>query len=400
MDMIKYKKWAVAGMLLLSPMGLTGCWDRLEINDVAFVIGSSVDKENGLYRSAVQIALPGNLGGSGSKGGGGGTSGGDKSYYLQSKTGITLRSSNMEIQAGNSRNLSFSHRRVLLVGEDFARDGIAPMLDQFARIPQNRLSSLVAVTSGPAYKVLDAEAPMEQFPSEMIRELINEFAKRPDSLRQLVNTLLTDGVDVSLPYLTIQEAVPPGVGTSKKNIQITGLALFDEDKFVGALEGQEGKIINLALNQAPSPDIIVDGPEGKGHISIRFSENEAKLIPVIRGDDITMTIQIYAKGAVYENDSNSIISDEKGLRDLERRASQEIVEKVQAAMRSLQHKYNSDILGFGRTIWENNPEAWQRFKGNWKKVYPEVKVIVDPELHIENIGAVGKPFGRKEIRND
>lgn len=150
MDMIK--KWAVAGLLLLSPLALAGCWDRKEINDVAFVIGSSVDKENGMYRSALQIALPGNLGGAGSKGGGGGTSGG-KSYYLESKTGITLRSANMEIQAGNSRNLSFSHRRVLLIGEDFARDGIAPMLDQFARIPQNRLSSLVAVTSGSAYKI-------------------------------------------------------------------------------------------------------------------------------------------------------------------------------------------------------------------------------------------------------
>ncbi|GIO62993.1 putative spore germination protein YfkR [Paenibacillus cineris] len=397
MDMIK--KWAVAGLLLLSPLALAGCWDRKEINDVAFVIGSSVDKENGMYRSALQIPLPGNLGGAGSKGGGGGTSGG-KSYYLESKTGITLRSANMEIQAGNSRNLSFSHRRVLLIGEDFARDGIAPMLDQFARIPQNRLSSLVAVTSGSAYKILDAAAPMEQFSSEMIRELINEFTKRPDSLKQLVNTLMTDGVDVALPYLSIQEAVPPGVGTSKNNIQVTGLALFDEDKFVGALEGQEGKIINLAMNQAPSPDIIVDGPGGKGHISIRFSENEAKLKPVVRGNDITMTIEIYAKGAVYENDSNSIISDEHSLRDLERRASEEIVDKVQLAMRSLQHKYNSDILGFGRSIYENDPKAWQKFKGNWKKAYPEVRVIVKPELHIENIGAVGKPFGRKEIRND
>ncbi|WP_186325175.1 Ger(x)C family spore germination C-terminal domain-containing protein, partial [Bacillus pumilus] len=74
------------------------------------------------------------------------------------------------------------------------------------------------------------------------------------------------------------------------------------------------------------------------------------------------------------------------LRDLERRASEEIVDKVQLAMRSLQHKYNSDILGFGRSIYENDPKAWQRFKGNWKKVYPEVRVIVKPELHIENIG--------------
>ncbi|GJM76942.1 hypothetical protein HMSSN036_91580 [Paenibacillus macerans] len=58
--------------LVLIPVLLTGCWDRIEVNDIAFVLGSSTDREDGLIRSTVQIALPSQLGGAGSQGGGGG----------------------------------------------------------------------------------------------------------------------------------------------------------------------------------------------------------------------------------------------------------------------------------------------------------------------------------------
>ncbi|MWV46509.1 Ger(x)C family spore germination protein [Paenibacillus sp. HJL G12] len=396
------KRSLFTGVLLLCiPLALSGCWDRTEINDVAFVIGSAVDKEKGLYRSTLQIALPGNLGGSGSEGGGGGTEG-NKSYYLESKTGLTLRNSNMEVQAGNSRNLSFAHRRTLLLGDDFARGGIASMLDQFARIPQNRLSSLVAVTEGPAYKILDASAPMEQFPSEMVRELMNQFTKRPVTIKYLANDLLSEGIDVSLPYISLQEAVPEGEGQPKKNIQITGMALFKEDKLVGVLRGQEVRMINLAMNQATSPDVLVSGPNGNGYVTIRFTENVTSLKPVIHGDDITMHISILAKGSVIENNSDYSLGGEKNMSKLEQSASKEIIRQIHSGMRLLQDKYHSDALGFGRAILQKDPHAWARLKNHWDEVYPTVKVVIDTNLHVENIGAVNKPFGRKdkELKND
>ncbi|MCJ8012849.1 Ger(x)C family spore germination protein [Paenibacillus sp. KQZ6P-2] len=384
-------------LLLCSSIGLSGCWDRTEINDVAFVIGTSVDKEKNLYRSTLQIALPGNLGGSGSQGGGGGTSG-DKKYYLESKTGITLRKSFLEVQEGNSRKISFSHRRTLLIGEEVAKEGISSMLDQFARIPQNRLSSLVAVTEGPAYMILDAQAPMEQFPSEMIRKLMNQFTKRPVTLKYLTNDLLTDGIDVSLPYFSLQEAVPEGLTETKtkKNIQITGLALFKGDKLVGVLKGKEVRMINLAMNQATSPDILVPGPDGRGYVTIKLTENVVTLRPVIRGDDITMNMRILAKGSVIENDSDYSLDSERTMHKLEQNASKEIIQQIHSGLHLLQDKYHSDVLGFGRTIQEKDPPAWERFKDRWEKLYPTVKVVIDTELHVENIGAVDKPFGRKD----
>ena len=76
----------VDALILTSP---TGCWDRTETNDIAFVLTSSVDlEEDGKYRVAYMLPLPGSMGGA--SGGGGGTAGG-KSYYIDSEVGTTLR---------------------------------------------------------------------------------------------------------------------------------------------------------------------------------------------------------------------------------------------------------------------------------------------------------------------
>lgn len=65
------RKAAVLCCLLLCSILLGGCWDRREVNDVAFVMGTGLDKEGDQYRVTMQIALPGQLGSSGSTGGGG-----------------------------------------------------------------------------------------------------------------------------------------------------------------------------------------------------------------------------------------------------------------------------------------------------------------------------------------
>ncbi|WP_160045332.1 Ger(x)C family spore germination protein [Paenibacillus sp. USDA918EY] len=392
------KKICTAGLFLCVSLGLTGCWDRTEINDIAFVIGSGVDKEDGLYRSTLQIALPGSLGGSGSEGGGGGTAG-KKKYYLESKTGITLRNANLKIQAGNSRRLSYAHRRTLLVGEDFAKGGINQMLDQFARIPQNRLSSLVAITEGPAYKILDASAPMEQFPSEMIRELMNQLTRRPITLKRLANDLLTTGVDVSLPYISLQQAVPESVGDKKekKNIQITGLALFSGERFAGILKGPEVKTILLAMNQSKTSNLVLPSPVGNGNISLMFTESMVTLSPVIHGDNITMHMDILAKGSVIENNSNYDLGNEKHMKRLEQEASKEMIALIRSGLHKLQDEYHSDALGFGRTIHQKKPRDWDRLKNRWAELYPKVSVVINTNLHIENIGAVNKPFGRRDV---
>lgn len=209
--------------LVLLPLLLTGCWDRIEVNDIAFVLGSSIDKENGLIRSTVQIALPSQLGGAGSEGGGGGTSG-SKTFLMLSKTAPTVYTANKEMQTSLSRVLNYSHRRVTLYGEEFARTGIGEQIDTFARFPQNRLTTYIVVTRGPAYKVLGADALIEQVPAEMIREIAKSGMKSAMSVQKLSNQLLTEGIDPAIPAVTLGKAPRTRSATVKASFGWMGWA--------------------------------------------------------------------------------------------------------------------------------------------------------------------------------
>lgn len=124
----------------------------------------------------MQIPLVGQLGGQ--TGGGGGTAG-SKTWYVDSASGTTIREANNKLQTSLSRTINTSHRRTVIIGEDMARDGVAPVFDILTRNPQNRLTALILVSRGEARDILNTDVQLEQFPAEMIRELAIIATSRP-----------------------------------------------------------------------------------------------------------------------------------------------------------------------------------------------------------------------------
>ncbi|MGG4216870.1 Ger(x)C family spore germination protein [Paenibacillus jamilae] len=395
------RKVAVLCCLLLCAVLLGGCWDRREVNDVAFVMGTGLDKEGDQYRVTMQIALPGQLGSSGSTGGGGGTRG-TKSYYLESRIGPSFRGASTEEQRGVSRTLNYSHRRVLLFGETLAREGISEMMDVLARIPQNRLSSLVVITKGSALEVLQADAPIEQYPAEMVRELNYSYMKKPRSVKLLMNSILLDGIDPVVPVMSLVKNGPTSLKDKKTNIQVDGLAVFRQDRLTGIIDNHLSRFLLLGMEQAKETEIFIPPPKGKGYLSVHLIENQVHIKPFIRGDEIRATVHMSCNGNVKENETNFDISRKENLKWLEQQTTEEIKRELGEAVREIQQKYHSDVLGVGRAIITSHPEEWKRIKPQWDQLYPKVEITIDPVVHIENIGAVTKPFGvkKEQIQNE
>src|SRR5690242_13453642 len=89
---------------------LSGCWDRTEINDLAFITGAAFDKtKEGAYLLSVQIAIPS---ASGEIGGGGG-GGKQKKFFVLSAVGKNANEAFLMIQKKSSRKLFTAHRSVI-----------------------------------------------------------------------------------------------------------------------------------------------------------------------------------------------------------------------------------------------------------------------------------------------
>ncbi|WP_186375534.1 Ger(x)C family spore germination protein [Paenibacillus xylanexedens] len=387
--LMKYK--AILALILCASL-LTGCWDREEINDIAFVIGIAVDKEGEDYRSSLQIALPGQSGASGSEGGGGGTSG-DKPWFILSNIARTLRGTSLEGQKSLSRRIYYAHRRTILIGEELAREGVAPMLDLFTRFPLNRLSAMPVVTRGEAHKVIDTDAPIEKFPSEMVRELCFLNMRNPRSLKTFIDSILDEGVDPFLPIASVSDNVPQDWKGAITNIKLDGLAIFKKDKLVGMMDKAPADALILAMGEANEPEVMIKAPRGKGDMFIKLNENNSSLHPKIVNGKVSVTIQMYAKGVLVDNESDYGDRREKEILNLNEAVHRKIKEDIEEGIRLVQKKFKADIIGIGRSIHRQLPKEWDKIKDRWEVLYPDVQVTVEPHVIIENVGIVNKPIG-------
>lgn len=380
-------------LFILLCLLVSGCWDRIEINDVAFVYGTALDRQGERIRVAMQIPLPGQMGGPGTQGGGGGQSA-RKSWYTDSETAGNLVGAIRSLQARASRMLEFSHQRVVLIGEHLARHEVAPYLDEFARLPPNRLSSLVAVAKGSAANVMTTDVTMELLPLEMVRELLRQGMKRPRSLRDVFVMMLSDGIDLALPM--VKSIQLPIEQPQNQNIQLSGIALFDQNnKMVAALEQDDANGILWAMNEVRFPNLIIPAPDGSGSISAVFHEIDVDYKPIVHGDHIRMNIQVRTKGIISSNQSAYDLTYHTNLLNVERQTEAMIKRMIEKSIR-LAQQHHSDPIGFGRLIYQQLPREWRRIRERWYQLYPSAEVNVNVLARIEHPGAVMEPMGIKE----
>ncbi|MGG5773780.1 Ger(x)C family spore germination protein [Bacillus subtilis] len=363
---------------------LTGCWDRTEINDIAFVVSSAIDKKKDQYRVAMQIPLVGQLGGQ--TGGGGGTAG-SKTWYVDSASGTTIREANNKLQTSLSRTINTSHRRTVIIGEDMARDGVAPVFDILTRNPQNRLTALILVSRGEARDILNTDVQLEQFPAEMIRELAIIATSRPVFLSRFMSDLVEIGSDPYAPVISASKTKPGGKG--KSNLKIDGLAIFKKDRLMDIFKDEHMTAALMLLNQARQPEFIVDLPNQMGQASIQLQKSNVSFHAAKKNGKLSMTIEIRAKGIIMENQSTYETRENDQYYIIQKALNRTIKKDVISTVHRLQ-KLKADPAGFQDRTIRSTATTKNLLKKEWEEVYKDMEVHVVPIVTIEQGGVLHK----------
>ncbi|WP_426982862.1 Ger(x)C family spore germination protein [Bacillus cabrialesii] len=369
---------------LLFCMLLAGCWDRTEINDIAFVVSSAIDKKKEQYRVALQIPLVGQLGGQ--TGGGGGTAG-SKTWYVDSASGTTIKEANNKLQTSLSRTINTSHRRTVVIGEEMARDGVAPIFDILTRNPQNRLTALILVSRGEARDILNTDVQLEQFPAEMIRELAIMATNRPVFLSRFMSDLLEKGSDAYAPVITASKTKPGGKG--KSNLKIDGLAIFKKDKLVDIFKDEHMTAALILLNQARQPEFILDLPNQMGKASIQLQKSNASFHTAEKNGKLSVTIEIRAKGIIMENQSTYQTRENDQFYIIQKALNKAIKEDVISTVHRLQ-KRKADPAGFQDRMIRSMAIKKNMRSKEWDDVYKDMEIHVIPIVTIEQGGVLFK----------
>lgn len=364
---------------------LTGCWDRTEINDLAFVVATGVDKaENRQYRFSVQIPLPSSLGGAGSSGGGGGTSG-EGPFLVAQGTGGNLRQGIEDIQMRLSRKLYFSHRRVMIVGEDLAKLGIMETLNSVFIQPQSRLSTYLIISKGDAVNILQALPRMEQFSGEAVREMAK--AGIDMTVMDALQDLERPGKDFLVPLIE-------PTGTIKrdekgKEVRMGSFAVFKGDKLSFTTDIRESQGILWLLERMKKKSYSFPVKENK-EMTVQIIDNKAHTNFTSVNGEPSFNLTVRLTGTLLENEPNLRIEDPKTYHWIIGKMEQSIKTDIQSILDHA-HSQGIDINGFGWFLYKRHNRIWeQEWSKEWEDILPTLKVTINVDADIQRTTNSGK----------
>lgn len=381
-------------LLFIICLGLTGCWDRIEVNELAFSMAASIDSApNHKIRYSKQIAIPSRMGG----GGGGGATSQGQPYMVVSAVGRDLKDAMQNIQLKLSRKIFLAHRRLFLIGEPLARKGIRRHIDEMSRNPQTRLRTNVAVTRGETESYLNSEYPFERVPSEALRKILfGEQGNYQTDVKELMVMLATPGSDAMIPIITLEKLAPG----NKKSFRADGLAVFKGGRMVGSLSTKEARGVLWLREEINRGVVTVSVPGYNGKISMDLRRVKTQFQTKLQNNHPVIKVLFRPEVDVLENETDLDLTNPKNLTLIEEEYASEVEHLVEHTLDILQHKYEADILKFGERIHHAFPQRWKGLVVNWNEEFSQMNVKVAVKVNIRRIGMTGTSldFLQKEVR--
>ncbi|MBL0386310.1 Ger(x)C family spore germination protein [Tumebacillus sp. ITR2] len=359
----------------------TGCWNRVEINDIGISIAAALDTApNHRVRFSEQIALPGRMSG------GRGASAENKPYFTFSGVGLDLGDAMQNIQQHMSRELFLAHRRIFLISEDIARENLKKYLDEVSRNPQSRLRTSIAITRGKAYPYLRTQFPFETIPAEGLRKVLFGVSSnyRMD-LKQLMIMLASPTGDAYVPMIKMETPSPH----DKPNFTANGIVVFHQGRMVGELNDELANGVLWLRKQLKTDTLTTTIPKHPGKISCEMMRSQTKYKVTMKNGHPAIDVNITPEGTVWENNTDLNLDDPNAIDLVEEMFSRQTKTVLEEALHKLQHDYDADIVDFGERVHHAFPKQWPALVKHWDQEFANMPVTVQVDWKIRRVGMTG-----------
>lgn len=385
-------------MLLLSCLILTSCWSSREIESLGFATVVALDKVEEQIELTTQFAITAALGGGDMGGGGGG--GSEAPVWTVSCKATDLASAIERMRTFVGKYPFWAHTRVLVIGEELARSGIAPVLDYIMRSREFRFSTWVMVSEGPAKDLLEITPKLSKLPAELVAEL-NQIAREnsvsvPRSLLDLLQLLVEEQAsEPILPILVKHEAPtkakeaqgqeqPEQQSTSKaESLAMVGLAAFQGDKMVGKLNAVESRGVLWLRGESKRGNLIVTVP-GQGYVVQGQIYGRRTLKITQEAGELKAKITIYQDGDLIEHNLDQFELNSAAIKELDTLLTARIQADVEATLWKIQKELRTDIIGIGERAYRLYPQLFQSL--NWQEYYPTMPIEVEVHASFRRTG--------------
>lgn len=379
--MKKEQKLKLIVILAICLAVLSGCWDKIEIEDRLFVLAMGIDKtkkeemtcpEDRYTMSFVSPIV------SKVKEGDGATF---KTYKTVDNSPISALTKLMERFA---KKQYFGHSRGIIFGEELLKDEelLKEVLDGGARYHEIHESMYAFAVQGRAEEVFDVEPLFDR----LIGTYISGLADNSDYVSMIFK--LTLGELITKIKNQKGNVVIPRMAASKHELKVDGAAVIKNYKLIGYLSDDEVVAYNWVTDNAEGGIISVEFRDvSTTFMHYRFGRR-IKLDKIEEGK-IYLNYEMEIEGSVEEYKLGSNLMDVEILKEMEKEIEKKMVGWSEQLIKKFQEEYKVDLIGAGNYLSKYHPKIYKTIEKDYDRYFQDNIVInVTAEAHIRRVGLI------------
>ena len=377
----------------------SGCWDKAEINEKAFVFTLAVDS-NGIQENEAgdndvrafyetqrkkitaifTIPIPPKTVSPPSSGGGGGGASSEGKAFMNVKSeGENIPDIIRIMGFRENRTMCLCYITLFLLGENLLKDKktLLETLDYVRRNPDiNKLAS-VAVAKGKMDEIVDIQPKMERlfasYVSGVFEKAKSTSSLVPANIGELMSAMSKEG-----------NAVIPCIEKADSEIEINSLALIKDYKLLAFVDGKYIRPYACINNKLEGGIKIV---EYKGSM-IPYEISSSKRRISLKEEDnlLKYNISIEMDGDINEFFFIGQISEDDILKEIKSRLEESMKLELQETTNYFQKIIGSDYLGLGEYTYKYYNKIYKKYKENWDKAFSKADIAFEVTINIRRIG--------------
>ncbi|EOR27066.1 MAG: Ger(x)C family spore germination protein [Niallia nealsonii] len=381
----------ILSISILSIFLLTGCWDQSELNQNAIVTGIAIDKGDDFkYKLSIESTSATELNPK--------TAQGLAPAIVYTIEGDTIGEITHKFNIAVSTHLVFSHMRLLIIGEEVAKEGILSFMDYFDRDREIRDDfNIVVARDTEAVDFLRITNDYQKVSSlkifPQLDHMLDEWGGTPGiKLNDFIRTYASQGQVPVLSAMKIQGDKEKGgnmdnlkTTTPGAVAKIDSLAIFKYGKLQGYLDLYDTRILLWIQNKLERTALTVPYNEKK-FFALRIIHSKTKIKARQVNGRPQIDISVYAESTLDGSDKAIKVTKVKAFEEFENLTNRYLEKEFNQLIEKMQKEYVADIFGLGEIFRDQDYKHFKQYEDNWDVGFKEAKINVHVNVEIKRSG--------------
>ena len=371
--------------ILLIPLLLTGCYDRKELDDLAYVIAIGIDKgEEKNLDITYQVAIPLKLSGTES-------STGKENYTTYTVSAPSLYLANSIVNTQTSKEINLANVKLIIYSEELAKEDLSGHISELMANVDIRPKTTIAICEGKTKDFLSNVSPVLESSTARFYELffasnnytnlfvsseLFDFYKSAQSIDRDAHAIVLKSSKEKTDS-NQKETEKNNSSNEKNEIQISGIATFDGGKMTSTIPIEKALSHLILTNTLERGTVgIPDINEPEEIVTFTLTPSRKCSYEINIQDNIpNIKITTYINAHILSSEDTTDYVNKENRDKLKKSLESKLTNQLTDYLDTLK-EINSDIVALGKYA-KINYLTWDEFeKIKWKEIFKNSKIEI------------------------